>query len=146
MSDGPGRSAVELTFLALAGEDYEIGIPAERVREIVAAVDWHGEPALDVSDLIPALAGSAAERVLAIGLAGAGLLPLRTTSTIAVRTVDAAALVGVPRVVTRRARWIRGIVFGDKAMPLVVIDPEAIADRSVGAAATIRHFLLEELW
>jgi hypothetical protein len=146
MSDAAGRSAAELTFLALASDDYEVGIPAARVHEIVAAAEWKGEPAIDISLLIPTLAGSAAERVLAIELTDGGLLPLRTTSAIAVRTVEAGAVVEVPRVVTRRARWIRGIVFGDKAIPLVVIDPEAIAGGSADVAATVRHYSLEELW
>ena len=147
MNESAGSSTVELTFLALAGAEYQIGIAAERVREIVAEIDWNGEPAIDVGELIPALASAdGAARVLSIIVAGGGVLPLRTTSAIVVRTVEVGALVRLPRVVTRGARWIRGIVFDDKAVPLVVIDPEAIADRAADAAAAIADYPLEELW
>ena len=136
----------ELTFLALVGPDYEVGLAAERVQRIVAELDWSGAAPIDVAALVPALAGRAAPRVLAVERNDGGVLALRTTAAIAVRTVEAAALLRLPRIVTRGARWIRGVVFAAEAAPLVVVDPEIISEELAGGEPAAGRYSLEELW
>jgi hypothetical protein len=142
----------ELTFLALAGADYEVGIAADRVRRIAAAGDFHdGEP-LELAALLPALAaagadGEAAARVLLVELRGGSVLPLRTAAAIVVRSVEAAALMRLPGIVTRGARFICGVVFAAAPVPaLVVVDPDILSEALAGGAPAGIPDSLEELW
>jgi chemotaxis signal transduction protein len=119
--------AEELALMVVRTRDFDVGIEAARVQEVVPLEKWTGEAALDLAQLVGADAGEGAVRILVVTRAAKEPLAALVSGVVTLRHVARAELLELPSLLAAHVRWVSHVVVSDGQPPLLVLDAERLA-------------------
>jgi hypothetical protein len=122
---------VDVPLVVLLGQGVDWAIEAESVLNAQFAIDWKGEPPIDVA----ALWGGRWEgelneaRILVVSTHGG--TSVFSSGRLAFRSVDRRKILPIPHIVARGlgGRFIRGVVFSESDPAMLVLNPDAFVDK-----------------
>ena len=117
----------ELALMVVHTRDFDLGVAAERVREVVLLEEWQGEAPLALAGLVGAVATEDVVRVLLVTRQGREPLATLVSGAVRLRHVTRAELLELPAPLARHVKWISHVVVSDGQPPLLVIDVERLA-------------------
>ena len=113
--------------MVVRARDFDVGVPAERVQEVIPLERWSGEAALDILQLVGAPTEEGAVRILVVTRKGREPLAALVSGAVALRHIPRGELLALPPELAGHARWVSHVVVGDDVAPLLVLDPDRLA-------------------
>jgi len=113
-------------MMVVRARDFDVGVPAERVQEVIPLERWSGEAALDILQLVGAPTEEGTVRILVVTRRGREPLAALVSGAVALRHVPRAELLALPPELAAHARWVSHVVVGDRQAPLLVLDPDRL--------------------
>ena len=107
--------------------DFDVGVDAARVQEVIPLERWTGEAALDLAQLVGATSGEGAVRILLVTRDGSEPLAALVSGAVTLRHVARADLLALPALLAAHVRWVSHVVVTDGEPPLLVLDAERLA-------------------
>jgi chemotaxis signal transduction protein len=126
MSERAAPTGEELALMVVQTADFDVGVVAERVQEVVPIEKWSGEAALDLLQLVGAPSGEGAVRILVVRRDGREPLAALVSGAVALRHVARGELLELPAPLAAHARWVSHVVISDGRAPLLVLDTERL--------------------
>lgn len=117
----------ELPLMVVHARDFDVGVPAERVQEVIPLERWSGEAALDILQLVGAQTEEGTVRILVVTRQGREPLAALVSGAVSLRHVPRKELLALPRELAAHARFVSHVVVADQGAPLLVLDPDQIA-------------------
>jgi chemotaxis signal transduction protein len=117
----------ELALMVVRTRDFDVGIDAARVREVVPLAEWTGEAAVDLVQLVGATAGGGAVRIVVVTRDRREPLAALVSGAVTLRHVPRGELLALPALLAAHVRWISHVVVSDGLPPLLVLDAERFA-------------------
>jgi chemotaxis signal transduction protein len=119
--------ADEVALMVLRTPDFDVGIDAARVQEVVPLAQWTGEAALDLGQLVGAPPSEGAVRILVVTSTAREPLAALVSGSVTLRHVARAELLALPPPLAAHVRWVSHVVVSDGQPPLLVLDAERLA-------------------
>jgi chemotaxis signal transduction protein len=116
----------ELALMVVRTRDFDVGVAAERVQEVIPLQHWSGEAALDLAQLVGATTGDGAVRILLVTRRGREPLAALVSGAVTLRHVARAELLALPSLLAAHVKWVSHVVVSDGQPPLLVLDAERL--------------------
>jgi hypothetical protein len=117
----------ELALMVVRTRDFDFGVAAERVREVIPLAQWSGEAAVDLAQLVGATSSEGAVRILLVTRSGREPLAALISGSVTLRHVARAELLALPAMLAAHVAWVSHVVVSDGQPPLLVLDAERLA-------------------
>lgn len=118
----------ELALMVVRTPDFDVGVEAARVQEVIPLERWNGEAAFDLAQRVgAATTGDGATRILVVTRQGREPLAALVTGAVTLRHVARAQLLAMPAPLAERVAWVSHVVVADGQPPLLVLDAERLA-------------------
>ncbi|HEY1585030.1 MAG TPA: hypothetical protein VGH63_05030 [Polyangia bacterium] len=116
----------DLAMMVVRMRDFDLGLAAERVREVVLVEQWGGDLPPTLAQLVGAEETGDTVRVLLIMRPGREPLATLVSGTVRLRHVAPGELLALPALLARQVRRISHVVVTDGEPPLLVVDVERL--------------------
>jgi chemotaxis signal transduction protein len=117
----------ELALMVVRTRDFDFGVDAARVQEVIPLERWTGEAALDLAQLVGGTTVDGAVRILLVTRQGAEPLAALVSGAVTLRHVARGELLALPAQLAAHVRWLSHVVVTDGEPPLLVLDTERLA-------------------
>jgi hypothetical protein len=117
----------DVALMIVHTADFDIGIDAARIHEVIPLERWSGEAAFDLLERVGSSGVEGAARILVVRRDTAAPLAALVSGSVTLRHVARRELLAVPAPLAAHVRWLSHVVVTDGQRPLLVVDAERIA-------------------
>ncbi|MDB4969327.1 MAG: hypothetical protein JWN44_5016 [Myxococcales bacterium] len=116
----------ELALMVVRTRDFDLGLSAAQVQEVIPLERWTGEAAFDLVQLIGATSDEGAVRILVVTRQGRSPLAALVSGAVTLRYVQREQLLSLPAALAAHVGWFSHVVVTDGQPPLLVLDAERL--------------------